>query len=147
MSTTVQSPGSVKWGASDTHLPALCPINLMAKPPELLLVWHLISMGLRRWTGGRYGVGSRIKLRYTRAIIDGIHSGELKTAETTATPTFNLAVRAAACLLNMSQAPLGPVPVACWSATDTRHPCRVGAIRTFCGMTLLQNNVGACVRL
>ena len=50
----------------------------------------------RRWTGGRYGVGSRIKLRYTRAIIDGIHSGELKAAQTTATPTFNLAVRAGA---------------------------------------------------
>ena len=49
-----------------------------------------------RWTGGRYGVGSRIKLRYTRAIIDAIHSGELKTAQTTATPIFNLAVRAAA---------------------------------------------------
>ena len=52
-----------------------------------------------RWTGGRYGVGNRIKLRYTRAIIDAIHSGELKTAQTTATPIFNLAVRATpACL-------------------------------------------------
>jgi phosphoenolpyruvate carboxykinase (ATP) len=27
------------------------------------------------WTGGRYGVGRRIKLKYTRAIIDAIHSG------------------------------------------------------------------------
>ena len=40
-------------------------------------------------------MGSRIKLRYTRAIIDAIHSGELKTAPTTATPMFNLAVRPA----------------------------------------------------
>jgi hypothetical protein len=46
-----------------------------------------------RWTGGRYGVGNRIKLRYTRAIIDAIHSGELKTAQTSATPMFGLAVR------------------------------------------------------
>ena len=52
----------------------------------------------RRWTGGRYGVGNRIKLRYTRAIIDAIHSGELKTAQTTATPIFSLAVRAGPCL-------------------------------------------------
>jgi phosphoenolpyruvate carboxykinase (ATP) len=29
------------------------------------------------WTGGPYGVGSRIKLRYTRAIIDAIHDGAL----------------------------------------------------------------------
>ncbi len=32
----------------------------------------LINTG---WTGGRYGVGSRIKLRFTRAILDAIHSG------------------------------------------------------------------------
>ena len=29
------------------------------------------------WTGGPYGVGSRIKLAYTRAIIDAIHDGSL----------------------------------------------------------------------
>jgi phosphoenolpyruvate carboxykinase (ATP) len=29
------------------------------------------------WTGGGYGVGSRIKLGYTRAIIDAIHDGSL----------------------------------------------------------------------
>jgi phosphoenolpyruvate carboxykinase (ATP) len=29
------------------------------------------------WTGGPYGVGSRIKLSYTRAIIDAIHNGSL----------------------------------------------------------------------
>jgi phosphoenolpyruvate carboxykinase (ATP) len=29
------------------------------------------------WTGGPYGVGSRIKLAYTRAIIDAIHNGSL----------------------------------------------------------------------
>ncbi len=50
-------------------------------------------VNLSRWTGGRYGVGSRIKLRYTRAIIDGIHSGELAAAETTTTPIFSLHVR------------------------------------------------------
>ena len=44
------------------------------------------------WAGGRYGVGSRIKLRYTRAILDAIHSGALENAETDVTPVFGLHV-------------------------------------------------------
>ncbi len=32
------------------------------------------------WTGGAYGVGSRIKLKYTRAIIDAIHQGAFENA-------------------------------------------------------------------
>jgi phosphoenolpyruvate carboxykinase (ATP) len=39
-------------------------------------IW-LVNTG---WIGGSYGVGERIKLKYTRAIIDAIHSGELKNA-------------------------------------------------------------------
>lgn len=37
-------------------------------------------------------MGSRIKLRYTRAIIDAIHSGELASAKITTTPIFSLHV-------------------------------------------------------
>lgn len=33
------------------------------------------------WTGGGYGVGSRIKLKYTRAIIDAIHNGGFDDAD------------------------------------------------------------------
>jgi len=44
------------------------------------------------WTGGRYGVGSRIKLKYTRAMIDAIHSGELGDAEVVPTPIFDFNV-------------------------------------------------------
>lgn len=51
-------------------------------------VW-LVNTG---WIGGRYGVGSRISLRYSRAIIDAIHSGELAAAEYELCPVFNLAV-------------------------------------------------------
>ena len=40
-------------------------------------VW-LINTG---WIGGGHGIGSRIKLKYTRAIIDAIHSGDLLKSE------------------------------------------------------------------
>jgi phosphoenolpyruvate carboxykinase (ATP) len=33
------------------------------------------------WSGGAYGVGARMKLKLTRAIITAIHSGELARAE------------------------------------------------------------------
>lgn len=42
------------------------------------------------WTGGAYGVGSRIKLAHTRAIIDAIHSGALSDAPTQRDPYFKL---------------------------------------------------------
>ena len=51
-------------------------------------VW-LINTG---WTGGGYGEGTRIKLAYTRAMIDAIHSGELADAPTEVDPHFRLAV-------------------------------------------------------
>jgi phosphoenolpyruvate carboxykinase (ATP) len=44
------------------------------------------------WSGGPYGVGARIKLKYTRAIIDAIHSGALLDAPTVIDPVFGLAV-------------------------------------------------------
>ncbi len=44
------------------------------------------------WSGGAYGVGSRMKLPYTRAIIDAIHTGELAKAETAEDPYFGLHV-------------------------------------------------------
>ncbi len=33
------------------------------------------------WTGGPYGIGSRIKLKYTRAIIDAIHANDFDQVE------------------------------------------------------------------
>jgi phosphoenolpyruvate carboxykinase (ATP) len=69
------------------------------------LVWHptkyaeklrthhaqtwLVNTG---WSGGAYGTGSRINLKYTRAIIDAIHSGALTSVPTQEDPVFGLAV-------------------------------------------------------
>ncbi|RDX63116.1 Phosphoenolpyruvate carboxykinase (ATP), partial [Mucuna pruriens] len=44
------------------------------------------------WSGGSYGTGSRIKLTYTRKIIDAIHSGSLLNAEYKKTEIFGLEI-------------------------------------------------------
>ncbi len=49
-------------------------------------VW-LINTG---WSGGPYGVGSRIKLKYTRAMITAILNGELDTVDYDEHPIFGL---------------------------------------------------------
>lgn len=73
------------------------------------LVWHpakyaeLLAQRLQQhgaqawlvntgWSGGAYGAGKRMSLRYTRAIIDAIHSGALAQAETTPDPVFGFSV-------------------------------------------------------
>ncbi|CAB4283970.1 unnamed protein product [Prunus armeniaca] len=44
------------------------------------------------WSGGSYGSGSRIKLAYTRKIIDAIHSGSLLKTEYKKTEVFGLEI-------------------------------------------------------
>ena len=44
------------------------------------------------WTGGSYGVGSRMKLSYTRAMIHAALEGELNNIETTADEIFGLQI-------------------------------------------------------
>ncbi len=51
-------------------------------------VW-LVNTG---WTGGGYGIGSRIKLQFTRAIVDAIHRGTLTDAPTQRDPIFGFEV-------------------------------------------------------
>ncbi len=51
-------------------------------------VW-MVNTG---WTGGSYGTGSRMKLSYTRAIIDAIHEGQLARAPSTPDPIFGFEV-------------------------------------------------------
>jgi phosphoenolpyruvate carboxykinase (ATP) len=44
------------------------------------------------WSGGPYGVGSRMKLAYTRAAVDAIHSGALAEAPLQDDPVFGIKV-------------------------------------------------------
>lgn len=44
------------------------------------------------WSGGAYGTGERIKLKYTRAIIDAIHDGTLADAPTEIDPHFGMLI-------------------------------------------------------
>ena len=53
-------------------------------------VW-LVNTG---WSGGAYGTGSRMKLRYTRAMVRAALSGALDRAATREDPVFGLAVPA-----------------------------------------------------
>ena len=71
------------------------------------LVWHptkyahLLAEKMRKhgtqawlvntgWSGGPYGVGKRMSIKHTRAIIDAIHSGELADCSTTEDSLFGL---------------------------------------------------------
>jgi phosphoenolpyruvate carboxykinase (ATP) len=49
----------------------------------------LINSG---WAGGPFGVGQRMKLKYTRAMVDAVLSGELKDVPTTPHPVFGVHV-------------------------------------------------------
>jgi phosphoenolpyruvate carboxykinase (ATP) len=44
------------------------------------------------WSGGGFGVGKRMSLRHTRAIIDAIHAGTLHAAPSEADPVFGFQV-------------------------------------------------------
>jgi phosphoenolpyruvate carboxykinase (ATP) len=73
------------------------------------MVWHpskyaeLLSAHLRKsqsqawlintgWTGGPYGIGKRVKLAHTRAMIDAIHSGEMASLKYRTDPVFGVEV-------------------------------------------------------
>lgn len=50
---------------------------------------YLVNTG---WTGGAFGVGSRIKLRYTRAMVTAALNGDLESAEYVHDDRFNLEI-------------------------------------------------------
>lgn len=51
-------------------------------------VW-LVNTG---WSGGSYGIGSRMKLSWTRAIVDAIHRGQLASAPSIRDPHFGFEI-------------------------------------------------------
>lgn len=68
----------------------------------------LINTG---WTGGAFGVGQRISLKYTRAIIDSIHDGSLKDEAFKNFDIFNLKIP-----VNVKNVPEGILdPRNCWN--------------------------------
>ena len=58
------------------------------------------------WSGGKYGVGKRLSIKHTRAIIDGIHSSELAKSKKENDPIFGLAMPTACA--NVPQEILNP---------------------------------------
>jgi phosphoenolpyruvate carboxykinase (ATP) len=73
------------------------------------LVWHpkkyaeILAENMKRygskawlvntgWSGGKYGVGKRLSIKYTRAIIDGIHNGELAAGKKETDSIFGLSI-------------------------------------------------------
>jgi len=68
-----------------------------AKYAELLasgIEWYNVNVWLVNtgWSGGSYGNGSRIKLKYTRAILDAIHADAFRSATTALDPVFGIEV-------------------------------------------------------
>lgn len=51
---------------------------------------YLVNTG---WTGGPYGIGRRMDLPYTRAIISAIHDNKLKSFEWELEPIFQIAIQ------------------------------------------------------
>jgi len=71
----------------------LHPVQYAKKLAEMLQkheahAW-LLNTG---WTGGAYGEGSRISLKYTRAMIDAVNDGSLEKSEYEEMPIFGLRI-------------------------------------------------------
>jgi len=81
---------STCFGAPFLPLPASTYARMLGEKIERhnAQCW-LVNTG---WTGGPYGVGSRMKLAYTRAMVDAAISGKLDGVETRQDPIFGLHV-------------------------------------------------------
>ena len=81
---------SACFGAPFLPRPATVYADLLGEKTRLhdAKVW-LVNTG---WTGGRYGIGSRMKLGYTRAMLAAALEGRLDDAPHTVDPVFGLQV-------------------------------------------------------
>ncbi|HHY59735.1 MAG TPA: phosphoenolpyruvate carboxykinase (ATP), partial [Clostridia bacterium] len=88
--TEPQATFSACFGAPFLPLhPAVYAEMLGRKIDEHGVQVYLVNTG---WTGGPYGIGKRMDLPYTRAMITAALNGELERQEFTVHPVFGLAV-------------------------------------------------------
>jgi phosphoenolpyruvate carboxykinase (ATP) len=85
-----QATFSTCFGAPFMVLPPTVYADLLGEKISKhdVKVW-LINTG---WIGGPYGIGHRISIAYTRAMVTAALSGQLNNVETRIDPTFNIAV-------------------------------------------------------
>ncbi|MBA2873889.1 phosphoenolpyruvate carboxykinase (ATP) [Thermaerobacillus caldiproteolyticus] len=90
--TSPQATFSTCFGAPFLPLPATRYAEMLGKKiAEHNVQVFLVNTG---WTGGEYGVGSRMKLQYTRAMVQAAVEGELANVETMKDPIFGLEIPA-----------------------------------------------------
>ncbi|MCW5852215.1 MAG: phosphoenolpyruvate carboxykinase (ATP), partial [Anaerolineae bacterium] len=88
--TEPQATFSTCFGAPFMVLPPVTYANLLGEKvaQHNVAVW-LVNTG---WTGGPYGVGQRMSIAYTRAMVRAALNGALEGVPTTTDPIFGLAV-------------------------------------------------------
>ncbi|RLQ97860.1 phosphoenolpyruvate carboxykinase (ATP) [Falsibacillus albus] len=88
--TSPQATFSTCFGSPFLPLPATRYAEMMGKKiDEHNVQVFLVNTG---WTGGEYGVGSRMKLSYTRAMVQAALEGELNHVETVKDEVFGLSI-------------------------------------------------------
>jgi phosphoenolpyruvate carboxykinase (ATP) len=86
--TSPEATFSTCFGSPFLPLPATVYAEMLGKKiDEHNSQVFLVNTG---WTGGEYGVGSRMKLSYTRAMVHAALEGELNHVETVTDPIFGL---------------------------------------------------------
>ena len=71
------------------HFPGVYAAILERKIREYRVQCWLVNTG---WSGGPFGVGKRMKIAWTRKLINAVLSGELANAQFVNDPVFNLAI-------------------------------------------------------
>ncbi|MFC3884743.1 phosphoenolpyruvate carboxykinase (ATP) [Bacillus songklensis] len=90
--TSPQATFSTCFGSPFLPLPATTYAEMLGeKIDEHNVNVYLVNTG---WTGGEYGVGQRMKLAYTRAMVQSALEGELTNVETIKDPIFGLNIPA-----------------------------------------------------
>jgi phosphoenolpyruvate carboxykinase (ATP) len=88
--TSPEATFSTCFGSPFLPLPATVYAEMLGKKvDEHRVQVFLVNTG---WTGGEYGVGNRMKLSYTRAMVQAALEGELNNVETVKDETFGLEI-------------------------------------------------------